>query len=206
MAISGPAVAAATVGGFLVYTGIRNVDVVAGLREILGGKVPTEGPQKATASFGNAGSAAASAAGAIGSAAAGGALVQSARAKLGAKYVWAAVGPKTFDCSGLVIACLRDTGHKNVPRFTTHTFALWARSKGWTKVGEKNIQSGDVVLKSGHMGIAISNSEMIHAPHAGSHVKVGKIYTPRYMWSGWRMPGIGASVGSAVGAVKGLNP
>jgi cell wall-associated NlpC family hydrolase len=189
MAISGTAVAAATVGGFLVYTGIKDVDVVEGMRQIIGGQVPTEGAQKATAGFGNAGSAAAGAAAAIGNAA-GGSLVASARAKLGAKYVFGAVGPKTYDCSGLLVACLREIGYNGgkVPRFVTQTFAVWARSQGWTKVGEKDIRTGDVVLKSGHMGIAISNAEMIHAPHTGSVVKVGKIYTPRYMWSGWRMP------------------
>lgn len=193
--ISGLAVAAAAAGGFLVYAGIKDIDLVTGLREIISGKTPTGRPQQ-RADFGAipgiVGRAAESATGA-----AGGGIVASARAKLGKPYVFGATGPNAYDCSGLVIACLKDIGYNGgkVPRFTTHTFAVWARTKDFLKVGEKDIRAGDVVLKSGHMGIAISNTEMIHAPHAGTVVKVGKIYTPRYMWSGWRM-GVKATVGN----------
>jgi cell wall-associated NlpC family hydrolase len=185
--VSGIAVAVAAVGGFLVYAGIKDIDLVTGLREIVGGKAPTGRPQARSAAF-DAGK---GVAGIVGNVAAGtgGSLVTSARAKLGKPYVFGATGPNAYDCSGLVIACLRDIGYNGgkVPRFTTHTFAAWARSKGWIKVDERSITAGDIVLKSGHMGIAISNAEMIHSPHTGTVVKVGKIYTPRYMWSGWRM-------------------
>ena len=43
--ISGVAVGVITAGGFLVYTGIKNVTLVDGLREIMSGKAITEGPQ-----------------------------------------------------------------------------------------------------------------------------------------------------------------
>jgi cell wall-associated NlpC family hydrolase len=188
--ISGLAVAVAAVGGFLVYAGIKDVPLEQGLREILSGKTPTGRVPVATAQFGSRpiGSTVAGAANTVGSAASGGALVSEARKHLGKKYVFGAIGPNVFDCSGLVVYCLRKTSTPNAPRFVTHSFAAWARSKGWIKVGEADIRSGDVVLKSGHMGIAISNAEMIHAPHTGTVVKIGKIYSPRYMWSGWRQP------------------
>ncbi len=186
--ISGLAVAVAAVGGFLIYAGIKDVDTITGLREIISGKTPTGRAQKQTAQFGTAVGNAASDLGNAASNLAGGALVSEARKHLGKPYVWASVGPNSFDCSGLVIYCLRKTLDPSAPRFTTHSFASYARKRGWTKVSEANIRSGDVVLKSGHMGIAISNAEMIHAPRTGKPVQIGKIYSPRYMWSGWRPP------------------
>lgn len=66
--ISGLAVSVAAVGGYLVYAGIQDVPLIEGLREIIGGKVPTGRPQKKTAVFGSAvGSAAADMAGVMGS-------------------------------------------------------------------------------------------------------------------------------------------
>ena len=188
--ISGLAVAVTAVGGFLVYAGIKDVPLQDGLREILAGKTPVGRAPKATAQFGGRpiGTGLGEAVAGAANAAVGGTLVFEARKHLGKKYVFGAVGPNTFDCSGLIVYCLRKTTVPNAPRFVTQTFAVWARSKGWTKIGEKDIRAGDVVLKSGHMGIAISNTEMIHAPHTGTVVKVGTIYTPRYMWSGWRQP------------------
>jgi hypothetical protein len=46
--ISGIAVGVIATGGFLVYTGIENVSMVDGLRQILGGKPIEKGPQTVT--------------------------------------------------------------------------------------------------------------------------------------------------------------
>ncbi len=191
--ISGLAVAAAGVGAFLVYAGIKDVPTISGLREIIRGKTPTGRPQKSRSS-GDLGTVRIrpwtkpdSAIPGIPNSIANPLIVE-ARKHLGKKYVFGAVGPNTFDCSGLVVYCLRQTYDKNTPRLVTHTFAAWLRSRGWVKVDETRIQTGDIVLKSGHMGIAISNTEMIHAPRTGDVVKISKIYSPRYMWSGWRKP------------------
>jgi cell wall-associated NlpC family hydrolase len=184
MPISGTAVAAAGIGGFLVYAGIQDVDLVTGIRQIVSGQTPT--PRVATPTADWSGLVATAAFGV--SAASGGSLVAEAQKHLGAKYVFGAVGPSTFDCSGLVVFCLRKTLYPQCPRFVTQTFSLWARSQGFVKVARSSVQAGDIVLKSGHMGIAISNADMIHAPHTGTVVKVGAIYNPAYMWSGWRPP------------------
>lgn len=47
--ISGLSVAIAAVGGFLVYAGIKDVPLLEGLREIIGGKTPTGREAKKTA-------------------------------------------------------------------------------------------------------------------------------------------------------------
>lgn len=184
--ISGIAVAAAGVGAFLVYAGIKDVPTISGLREILQGKTPTGRPQSSGQRIRSWTGPTAAIPGIPNSLA--NPIIVEARKHLGKKYVFGAVGPNTFDCSGLVVYVLRQVYDKNTTRFVTHTFAAWARSKGWKKVAREAIQTGDIVLKSGHMGIAVSNTRMIHAPHTGDVVKEADIYNPGYMWSGWRRP------------------
>lgn len=99
-----------------------------------------------------------------GSNANGGTIVSRAYSQLGKPYVWGAVGPSSFDCSGFVSYCL--TG--SYTRLgTTLTFM------GWTRVS--NPQPGDVVTTATHCGIYIGNGQMIHAPHTGDVVKVGPV-------------------------------
>ena len=72
----------------------------------------------------------------------GNAVVDRARSKIGCWYEWGAVGPNTFDCSGLVSYAL--TG-SYVRLGTTYTFM------GWTRVS--NPQPGDICTSSTHCGI-----------------------------------------------------
>jgi len=51
--ISGLAVAVAAVGGYLVYAGVKDVPLIEGLREVIGGQTPTGRAQKRTAEFGS---------------------------------------------------------------------------------------------------------------------------------------------------------
>lgn len=50
--ISGLAVAAVALGGFLVFAAIRDVEIIGGLREILQGKIPAGKPPTKRANFG----------------------------------------------------------------------------------------------------------------------------------------------------------
>ena len=94
----------------------------------------------------------------------GNAVVDRARSKIGCWYEWGAVGPNTFDCSGLVSYAL--TG-SYVRLGTTYTFM------GWTRVS--NPQPGDICTSSTHCGIYIGNGQMIHAPHTGARVTTGPV-------------------------------
>lgn len=96
-------------------------------------------------------------------------VVSRAYSCLGKPYVWGAVGPNGYDCSGLVSYCI--TGqHKRLG--TTGTFA------GYTRVS--NPQPGDICLNSHHAGIYIGNGQMIHAPSKGDVVKVSSVH--KDMW------------------------
>ncbi|HJB95627.1 MAG TPA: C40 family peptidase [Candidatus Mediterraneibacter intestinigallinarum] len=94
----------------------------------------------------------------------GNAIVDRAYSKIGCWYEWGAVGPNTFDCSGLVSYALTGSYSR---LGTTYTFM------GWTRVS--NPQPGDVCTSSTHCGIYIGNGQMIHAPHTGAQVTVGPV-------------------------------
>lgn len=194
--VSGLAVGLATAGGLLLWSAVRNVSPLDTLREVLGkgsGGTPISTPfastvsgvQTITGSLGKAaGAAAADVAGSMSGDA--GRLVAEARKLIGTPYVWASASSTGVDCSGLVILCLRRMGIKDVPRFTTATFGSWAKGQGAVRVTPDSFRAGDVILRTGHMGIAISGTRMIHAPHPGSSVREADIYS-RSSWWGWRL-------------------
>lgn len=193
--VSGLAVGLTTAGSVLVVAAIRNESPIDVVKAVL--KKPTSGAQLGTpfASVGSgvakvvagAGATVGEAAASVASSLSGGALVTEARKHLGAKYVFGATGPNTFDCSGLVVYCLRKTLIPNCKRFYTGNVSSYLKSKGWQRVSPSQFQSGDIIIRSGHMGIAVSNSRMIHAPHTGTVVKEASIYN-KGTWWGYRPP------------------
>lgn len=102
-------------------------------------------------------------------------IIKFAKAQLGKPYEWAAEGPNSFDCSGLVYYVYAKNGI-DLPRV----------SKQQYKVGKyidfKNIQPGDLLFSStnrsgqvSHVGIYIGSGNMIHAPNKGDVVKIVSI-------------------------------
>lgn len=95
-------------------------------------------------------------------------VVDYAMSRLGCPYVWAASGPNSFDCSGLVMWCYGKTG-KSLPH---NSGAQKSAAKAVIPVSEA--QPGDVLYRSGHVGICIEagGGKYIHAPSTGDVVKV----------------------------------
>lgn len=93
-------------------------------------------------------------------------VVNRAYSQLGKPYQWSAVGPNSFDCSGLVSYCLTGSYSR---LGTTGTFM------GWTRVS--NPQPGDICVNSHHCGIYIGGGQMIHAPRTGDVVKVSSVHS-----------------------------
>lgn len=96
----------------------------------------------------------------------GNSVVNRAYSQLGKPYEWGAVGPSSFDCSGLVSYCLTGSYSR---LGTTGTFM------GWTRVS--NPQPGDICVNSHHCGIYIGGGQMIHAPQTGDVVKVSSVHS-----------------------------
>ena len=96
----------------------------------------------------------------------GNSVVNRAYSQLGKPYKWGAVGPNSFDCSGLVSYCLTGSYSR---LGTTGTFM------GWTRVS--NPQPGDICVNSHHCGIYIGGGQMIHAPQTGDVVKISSVHS-----------------------------
>ncbi len=101
-------------------------------------------------------------------------VVTAAQDQLGKPYVWSAEGPDSFDCSGLVYYCLKQSGH-SVSRRSAKGFS---QTGSWTLISSMSeLRAGDLVFfKSdskdsvNHTGICISNSVMIHASSSKGQV------------------------------------
>ena len=96
----------------------------------------------------------------------GNSVVNRAYSQLGKPYQRGAVGPNSFDCSGLVSYCLTGSYSR---LGTTGTFM------GWTRVSSP--QPGDICVNSHHCGIYIGGGQMIHAPQTGDVVKVSSVHS-----------------------------
>jgi cell wall-associated NlpC family hydrolase len=186
--ISGLAVSLAGTGGLLVWSALVNRPTVAGLRDILQGRPPGSsgaptGPALAEVrtplDLG-----AAAGAGSSGSVPPGGKrtpattaavdqFLSIVRAQLGKPYRWATAGPDTFDCSGLVTYGLKGAGLDDRRRITTG-YLVWS---GAVTIPRDQTGPGDLVCWTGHIGVAIGSTEMIHAPGTGRPVQVGRIWS-----------------------------
>lgn len=96
-------------------------------------------------------------------------IVSVAQTKLGCPYVWGATGPTTFDCSGFTQWVYRQNGI-SIPRTSSEQ-----RSSAPTVVSVSEAQVGDILWRSGHVGIYIGNGQYIHAPHTGDVVKISSL-------------------------------
>ncbi|MFK3982666.1 NlpC/P60 family protein [Micromonospora sp. NPDC050397] len=112
-----------------------------------------------------------------------GIAVKTACAQIGKMYVWGAVGPSNFDCSGLTQYAWGKAG----VRLTHFTGAQWNEGK---VVSRANARPGDLVFFYGdlhHVGVYVGNGLMVHAPQSGQPVKMTKIDVMPV--AGFRRPG-----------------
>ena len=110
-------------------------------------------------------------------------LIDIALSKLGCRYKTGAKGPSSFDCSGFVYWCLNQAG----VRQGYMTSKSWRSVSKYQKISSiDNIQKGDIIVfrmssSKGHVGIAMSGSEMVDAS-SGEGCVVRRSYKTDY----WR--------------------
>lgn len=102
-------------------------------------------------------------------------VVSVAMAQRGRPYIWGAMGPTSFDCSGLVYWAYKEAGYVH-GRNT---------AQGYYNIATliSNPSPGDLVFfrygnaKIHHIGIYIGEGKMVHAPQPGDVVKVAELNT-----------------------------
>jgi cell wall-associated NlpC family hydrolase len=98
-------------------------------------------------------------------------VVQYALAQQGKPYVFAASGPSSFDCSGLVMAAWSQVG-VSLPHSAHQQYNMVKH------VSRANLEPGDIVFFYSdlhHDGIYIGNNQVVHAPTEGDVVKVSSM-------------------------------
>ena len=99
--------------------------------------------------------------------------VKAALSKQGTPYVWGAKGPKVFDCSGLTQWAWGQAGVTIGPDTYTQV-------KQGVPVAPGDVQAGDLIFPKGswesrgpgHVQLAISPTEVVHAPQTGDVVRI----------------------------------
>lgn len=105
---------------------------------------------------------------------------------LGKPYVFDKAGPSSFDCSGLVV-----WGYKHFGVDVVHYAATQARLG--VAIARNAIEEGDLVFsnwdvstpvwgvtEASHVGIAVSKTHIIVAPHSGENVQIEDITGPNW--------------------------
>jgi cell wall-associated NlpC family hydrolase len=104
---------------------------------------------------------------------------------IGKPYIWAAAGPKGYDCSGLTLTAWASVG-VTLGHFTGWQ---WNETKPVTRA---QLHTGDLVFffsDRHHMGIYVGGGWMVHAPTTGDFVRMAKIDSPYLPIAGYRRPG-----------------
>ncbi|MGY1705179.1 C40 family peptidase [Geodermatophilus sp. SYSU D00697] len=99
------------------------------------------------------------------------AVIDRAMAQRGKPYVWAASGPGSYDCSGLVQYAFQAAGI-SLP----HSSRM--QSSMGQQVSRSEARPGDLVAfysPVSHIGIYLGNGQMVHAPTSGDVVKVASV-------------------------------
>ncbi|MEV0537745.1 NlpC/P60 family protein [Kitasatospora sp. NPDC050463] len=98
------------------------------------------------------------------------AAVAYARAQLGKPYQWGAAGPRSFDCSGLVMRAWQKGG-ADLPRTT------WDMARAGKKTTRAGLVPGDLVITNGggHVQLYIGDGKVIHAPGTGKRVTIAPL-------------------------------
>jgi cell wall-associated NlpC family hydrolase len=115
-------------------------------------------------------------------------LLQEAKGHLGKRYVWGAIGPWRFDCSGFTSYVCRKSGI-HIPRTSIK------QGRVGKKVSRSQLKKGDLVFFDtsrgrrgyiNHVGIYIGGQKFIHASSAKRRVVISSLnkrfYKARFKW------------------------
>lgn len=129
-------------------------------------------------------------------------FIDTVRAQLGKPYVWGAIGPDSFDCSGLVDYVWGKIG----VQISRTADLQW---QDCNPLGRSRLQVGDLLFSNfdasglpNHVGIFIGNDTVVAAPHAGANVTEYGLSNFGSFRAG-RHPGMASALGSGAANYSG---
>jgi cell wall-associated NlpC family hydrolase len=187
--ISGTGLAAVAVGSVFLYAGFRGKTVLGSVQALISGKSPETGPDANTISAPAEPAAQTEAGGtAPGTPASNNAIAAAAQASIGHAYEFGGApgtdGSHPWDCSSAVnywtaVDCGlpipgfpagRYNGSEHGP--PTGAWLLWGYLQ---HVNRKDVIAGDILVYQTHMGVAVSNTDMISAQTPASGTRESTI-------------------------------
>lgn len=168
------AVVTAGLGFLILWSGITNAGVLSTLQTLALGHAPVPGTPTPSL-FGNSGvSTSAFVSGTSNTAGTTGSAIANAALKYAGKvpYVWGGKDPSGWDCYGFTTYVLHHDLGYNLPNNTYSGFLEMLAWTGATTIPNNQVQAGDLVMWQTHIGIAVSNTEMVSAenPTRGTRV------------------------------------
>jgi cell wall-associated NlpC family hydrolase len=102
--------------------------------------------------------------------------VETALKELGKPYRYGALGPSTFDCSGLTKFAYHAAGIE-----LPHSAA--AQYGSGRRINRNQLQPGDLIFWRGlgHVGMYVGAGRMVHAPETGDVVRIASIDQGSYL-------------------------
>jgi len=175
--VPGQALGLAAAGGILIYAGVADKSPIVALRELVKGRASGPAPfvrpsASSTERFGTG-----SVSGATGGTEFGRQAAAIAAQQVGKRYVRGGKGPEVFDCSGLVFYSYQQAGASEYRYLTSYGIAA---SPKFTKINRADVGAGDILWKTGHVAIAISNTELVEAFSSRSPVRRTNIPEGRF--------------------------
>lgn len=205
--ISGVAVALATAGGVLLYAGFQGLNPLEALKDITSGKTKPLEARKSTftndPSHLGAGGSGIIAAGYNTGSGVGPALAAAAMRHSGEKYSQGRRWQVGYsDCSSFPGKALKDLGITPPGASVTGSYLTWSKLR---TVSKSEIQVGDFLCGSGHMGIALSPTTAIGQQNTRQNVREDSIASIMWgqTWVPRRYIGGPSSGGSAGGSAAG---
>jgi NlpC/P60 family len=102
--------------------------------------------------------------------------IKVALAQVGKPYKWAASGPNSFDCSGLIVYAFAKAGRPGLPHYSGALIMM-----GQHINNKADLMPGDFVSPHpGHIQLYLGGGKVVEAPRTGLNVRV----VP--MWGFWR--------------------
>lgn len=97
--------------------------------------------------------------------------IRFALAQIGKPYVFAAAGPRAYDCSGLTMAAWAKAG-VHLPHLAAAQYRMGHH------VSKSQLEPGDLVFfysGIGHVALYIGHGMVVHAPHTGDVVRIAPL-------------------------------
>jgi cell wall-associated NlpC family hydrolase len=111
-------------------------------------------------------------------------IIRIAKHHIGARYRWGSMGPRRFDCSGLVIFAFKHAGDSRAIDYgrLRSARAIYRWYKAHHLASRSNPHPGDLVVWGGgrHIGIYVGHGKAISALTNGVHTHLVRAVTDRF--------------------------